>query len=303
MAIKPCPLCSDPSARYERIVNGVALVRCDGCGFVFADLADRQILEANAALGDSVLARYEQIQTRIDQLWFARIAERLGRPGGRALDVGCGNGVLVEAFTRRACQAEGLDPSVWARAAAAQKGFVLHDSYAEDQTLPAASYDVVTSTSTFEHIPRPVEHLRSLLRLIRPGGVLYMCGMPNYGSWAVRVGLASFRHNRPPWHANFFTPRTLRAVFERAVDAGCLAQLRIRTYGVPEAHHVHQAIAGRRAARRRPLGSQRGVVDGTAGLPVQRLAAALYDVLGRPLQLGDKLEVRATRSQAAWSPG
>jgi SAM-dependent methyltransferase len=179
----------------------------------------------------------------------------------------------------------------------------LHESYAEDEALPADGYDVVTSTSTFEHIPKPVEHVRSLLRLVRPGGVLYLCGMPNYGSWAVLSGLATFRHNRPPWHANFFTPRSLRAVFEHALNADYLASVRIRTYGVPEAYRFYSRLTRWRAGRKGAGGPSLSG-EGTAGSgAVAKMAASSYYLLGRPFQLGDKLEVVARRSATPWSSG
>jgi len=301
MSVRSCPLCQETSARYERNVRGVDLARCRNCGFVFADLPNRTIAEANAALGADILDYYETSQADLDQVWFAQIAARFGRDGARVLDVGCGNGLLVEAFRRRGCAAEGLDPSQWARKAAVEKGFVLHEGYVEDERLPAGGYDTVTATSTFEHAPKPVQLARSLLRLVRPGGILYLCGMPNYGSWAVRIGLATFRHNNPPWHASFFTSRTLRAVFEHPHTRPFLDRSDIRTYGFPELHHYYSNAIRRRNQSVDPDGPARGKRHEAPASALQKLAIAAYIQLGRPLRLGDKLEVIVRRSQVPWN--
>jgi hypothetical protein len=154
----------------------------------------------------------------------------------------------------------------------------------------------VTSTSTFEHIPDPVRHVRHLLRLVRPDGTLYVAGMPNYGSVAVRLGLSSFHHNNPPFHANFFTPRTLRAVFARPEVAPYVGSLRVRTYGVPEAHRLYNVAVARRKRSSATIpgkrtGSQQGAMAG------------LYYAAGTPFGLGDKLEVVASKASVPNAAG
>jgi SAM-dependent methyltransferase len=300
MLARPCPICHEASARHERDVNGKELARCDKCGFVYANLPDRTIADANAAMGNEVSHYYGATQADLDQAWFARIAARFSRSGARVLDVGCGNGLLIEAFRRRGCVVEGLDPSPWARAAAIEKQFVLHSGFVDEDTLPVGSYDIVAATSTFEHAADPLQFVRGLLRLVRPGGILYLCGMPNYGSWAVRFGLASFRHNNPPWHASFFTPLTLRSVFESPEIRPFVDRIKIRTYGVPELHHYYSRAM--RWRRRAAVGGNRrpGKLADVGSNTLHGLAIAAYIGLGRPFRLGDKLEVTVRRSDGAW---
>lgn len=301
MLARPCPICQDASARHERDVNGKELARCYNCGFVYTNLPNRTIAAANAAMGSEVSHYYGATQADLDQAWFARIAARFSRTGARVLDVGCGNGLLIEAFRRRGCVVEGLDPSPWARAAATEKQFVLHPGMVEESSLPVGSYDIVAATSTFEHAPDPLQFARGLLRLVRPGGILYLCGMPNYGSWAVRFGLASFRHNNPPWHASFFTPLTLRSVFEIPEIRPFVDRIKIRTYGVPELHHYYSQIMRR---RRRSLDRGNPHQSGSrtvAARAFHAMTIAAYVGLGRPFRLGDKLEAMVRRSRVDWN--
>jgi hypothetical protein len=116
----------------------------------------------------------------------------------------------------------------------------------------------------------------------------------------VRIGWATFRHNNPPWHASFFTPRTLRMVFDHADTRPLVERSVVRTYGIPELHHYYSRTMrwrGQAADRADPPGDQGH--DARRGAP-QRMAIAAYIGLGRPFRLGDKLEATIRRSDVAW---
>lgn len=207
------------------------------------------------------------------------------------MDIGCGNGVLISQLRATGLDAQGLDPSPWAEAAAKKEGFVIHKELVEADTLPAQSFDGITTTSTFEHIPDPVRHVASLLRLLVPGGVLYMSGMPNYGSASVRAGVSAFHANCPPMHANFLTPRALRQIFDHTEVQPLVAEVQIRTYGIPEAHVFYNRVVLRGRRRSGPADRSRP----SNGSGAKRLALAVNYHLGWPFGLGDKLEAVVTR--------
>ncbi len=250
VGVKPCPVCDAASATHERVIRGCELARCTACGFVFANVPDEAVKAANATYDDGSIERYAAMQSVMDMFWFRRIARRLTRRlgTGRVLDVGCGNGVLLKCFIDLGWQAEGVDLSPWARRFAAEYGFTLHEGELEKMGLPDGRFDAVTSTSALEHIPAPAGHVREILRVLRPGGVAHFAGIPNYGSWAVRLGLSRFYHNVPPWHANFFTPATVRRLFARPDVAPLVGTLRVISYGVPGFYQTYQRV--KRAARR-----------------------------------------------------
>jgi SAM-dependent methyltransferase len=41
--------------------------------------------------------------------------------------------------------------------------------------VPSASFDVVVSSQTLEHVPKPWRWLPELARIVRPGGFVYVC--------------------------------------------------------------------------------------------------------------------------------
>jgi SAM-dependent methyltransferase len=157
----------------------------------------------------------------------------------KVLDVGCGNGLLLKVFIGQGWDAYGIDPSPWSESMAKRYGFKLHKGFLEENQIAPNFFDVVTSTSTLEHIPNLILHLRAIFRVLRPGGVAYFVGMPSYGSAIVRLNLSSFHHNEPPWHANFFTYEDLKRLFSHPKLCVFIQKLFVNSYAVPEAHRLY----------------------------------------------------------------
>jgi ubiquinone/menaquinone biosynthesis C-methylase UbiE len=299
--VKPCPVCGAAGGRGERTLNGIALVRCARCALVYADLADAVIEAENRAIFDSAATEmYEARQTALDAAWFERIATRLtrGSRGGSVLDVGCGNGWLLAEFQSRGWSAEGVDFSSWAEPFARRHGYTLHRTTLEGAGLPENRFDVVTSTSTLEHIARPCEHVREILRVLKPGGTAYVAGMPNYGSLAVRLGLSAFAHNLPPRHVNYFTRASLRNLLAMPGIRERAGRARVSTYGVPEVHGLLERFGQRFRSRAAPAPgrTERAARERAAWRHAARRAAVEANYrLGGLLDLGDKLEVEVVK--------
>ena len=87
------------------------------------------------------------------------------------------------------------------------------DGFASKTGL-ANSADMVISTAVWEHVLRPDFYARDLLRLLKPGGVLYlMC--PNYGS-AARILLGNrWPYFTPGEHLNMPTPKGAKVCLSR----------------------------------------------------------------------------------------
>ena len=303
--LKSCPLCGASGPRHERIIRGHELVRCADCGFVHANITQAQVAEINANYSDQRVAIYAGMQSVVDVLWFRRVVQTLNRlvgpvSGRSVLDVGCGNGVLLKAFMDEGWAAHGVDLSPWADRFAKEYGYALHKGELEKCDIAPDSFDAVTSTSTLEHIPRPVEHVRAILRVVTPGGFAVFTGIPNYNSWGVRFHLASFRANSPPDHVNYFTCRTMRKLLSDPEIAQMSGKTTIRSYGVPEIHRLYRfVVRGWRKMRGKGTGQKSADVPrpaaGRGRKPVRdallRLVVATVYHAGRPGGVGDKVEV------------
>jgi SAM-dependent methyltransferase len=121
--------------------------------------------------------------------WHELVKPHLGDLRGlRVLEIGCGRGAFARYLAEAGADVVAADFSPSAVALTAQ----LLDGRGEarvaditDIPFPDASFDLVVSLETLEHVPDPSKGLRELVRVTRPGGRLIVT-TPNYLSF---VGL------------------------------------------------------------------------------------------------------------------
>jgi len=130
-------------------------------------------------------------------------------PSRRFLDLGMGDGMTCHALQTMGREAtgidirtEGLDP----RAVAGGATFAGMD--ATRLGFTGESFDFVFSFNSFEHFPDPEAVLREALRVLRPGGYLYL----DFGPvWLSPRGAHQFQTISIPYVECLFTKETLTA--------------------------------------------------------------------------------------------
>lgn len=109
------------------------------------------------------------------------VVEHATLAGARALDVGCGGGLLSESLSRKGARVTGIDlaPGMVevARLHAAEEGLEVDYRVAAAEELAASSaqsFDVITCMEMLEHVPQPAQTLTTLASLVRPGGAVFV---------------------------------------------------------------------------------------------------------------------------------
>ncbi len=109
------------------------------------------------------------------------VLEHASLAGARALDVGCGGGLLSESLSRAGASVTAIDLAPTMIEAAREHALegALSIDYRLDsaEALAAAepfSFDVVTCMEMLEHVPDPAAMLGTLARLTRPGGHVFV---------------------------------------------------------------------------------------------------------------------------------
>lgn len=138
------------------------------------------------------------------------------RPG-RLLDVGSGNGSFIARMRDGGWEVLGLEPDpVPARRAQELLGVpVVVGTDVDALARDGQSFDAITLGHVIEHVPEPVEMLRSCRALLKPGGRLVVV-TPNVTSLGHRLFRRSWRGLEPPRHLHLFSTRTLVEVARRA---------------------------------------------------------------------------------------
>jgi len=138
-------------------------------------------------------------------------AAGLSFAGQRVLDVGCGLGGKSVAFAERGLQVVGVDLSpenVRAGSGFARKRRTHVDFMAADATVipvRSGSFDVVISTDTFEHFPKPEASLSEMHRVLHKGGTLVAV----FGPFGSPLGSHLYDSLFVPWCHVLFSRDTL----------------------------------------------------------------------------------------------
>lgn len=203
--------------RHE-VAGQETVVECRKCGLVYVNPR----IEVTARLSTySVQDEIEYFQSTRERRELAykdlirRLPEWLGREVGTLLDIGCGDGALLEMARQAKIESVGTEISEDLRRAVQSR--IGKDAIvcADLTRLPAHQYDVVTLINVLEHLPNPYETLEAASRLLTPGGVL-LVHVPNLGGLPARLRGASWHHIDPLTHLYYFTARTLQALVARA---------------------------------------------------------------------------------------
>lgn len=124
---------------------------------------------------------YAEFLANWDANFYAKYADTLkpSKPGGRALDVGCGVGQVVGRLTEAGFEAHGVDvsePSI-AKARVFSERCQLYDG--SRLPFPDSHFASVGALNVLEHVEKPEDFLRELVRVAEPGGKV-LVSSPNF---------------------------------------------------------------------------------------------------------------------------
>ena len=117
------------------------------------------------------------------------IAEMIA-PGSRVLDIGCGDGSLIDHLSRtKGCDARGIEIDMAQVIRAVAHGMaVMHgDADSDLAHYPDGAFDYVVLSRTLQAVEQPRMVLRQMLRI----GTRAVVSFPNFGHWLVRWQLLS----------------------------------------------------------------------------------------------------------------
>jgi SAM-dependent methyltransferase len=122
----------------------------------------------------------------------AQVAEHGALSGRTVVDIGGGGGWFTAAFRARGAHCYLFEPDLaeLRLRTAAPAGAVVADGY----WLPVrdGGADVAFSSNVLEHVPDPMGLIEEMIRVTRPGGLVYLSFCNWYSPWG--------GHEMSPWH-------------------------------------------------------------------------------------------------------
>jgi 2-polyprenyl-6-hydroxyphenyl methylase/3-demethylubiquinone-9 3-methyltransferase len=141
---------------------------------------------ASAMLHKLNPVRLKYVRDQIDQHWQCDECSRTPLEGKRALDVGCGAGLLAEPLARLGAKVTAIDASpeviAVARDHAARQGLDV-DYRAGDVAALEGDFDLITCMEVVEHVVDAAAFVKVLASRLAANGLLIM-STPNATAWS-----------------------------------------------------------------------------------------------------------------------
>lgn len=202
-------------ARVEAWYPGrpLRLVECRKCHLVFANPRPvfHEHYPGKLAGGESAEEAFETKRNRanvmrIHDRHVSKAIEHLGRPATSLFDIGFGAGTVMEVAASKGLEAWGNEINAYSVEEMRRRGFEAFVSRTSDINIDRR-FDIVMHLDCLEHSYEPFDELKVCLRLLEPGGILFLK--------TLYLNSATHRAEGENWrlfgagHYHFFTPDVL----------------------------------------------------------------------------------------------
>ena len=234
-----CPVCEFDDSELIFKKAGFGFNKCNSCGLLHVNPQLTEKTQQEIYKNSKTADHWIKLQSKSsEQSWNESVKygpaleelEKLYPDGGELLDVGCSIGQFLELAIAKGWDAEGielnLDAAEIAKNVTKKK---IHTEKIEDINFGSKLFDVVTLWGVFEHLNDPNSMLRSVRKLLKPGGAVLVF-VPNGHSLIIRLSRQENSTVSGRSHLWYFTPDTLDRIFrkngfEKSVEFSVMPQL------------------------------------------------------------------------------
>lgn len=225
-----CVSCGKSGYTVEFVKYGFRYCKCDHCGCLYVNPRppERCFMDYYRESATSKFWAdhfYRETEKNRRKLVYRPKAKRIKklfhkhytRPIRKVVDVGAGAGLMLEEL-RGIGTAENyyaIEPSLYLSKLCRDKGFVTEMVPVEKAPSRLDRvFDCAVSMELLEHLYSPGRFLKSVNRLLKPGGLFAITTLNNLGFDMLVLGKHS-NSISPPHHINFFSPRAFEALLEK----------------------------------------------------------------------------------------
>ena len=230
-----CPICNSVQGCTKQITKVVysklkfVIIFCDKCKMVmrYPVLNNDEINQYyssgyNLTQYHNNLEKTFQVMMLIGEYRLNFISDVYGSIPSNYFEVGVGAGSLIYLFKEKGANVIGLDPDrIAAKWLIEKKGIKIHNMLFEDFTvskefaLLKKKCDIISLCHVLEHVPKPVEFLKNIRKLINPKtGMLYI-EVPNvYKPYSCGTRWRDYYCD--PGHLYYYSSLTLKFILRES---------------------------------------------------------------------------------------
>ncbi|MGQ3685108.1 MAG: class I SAM-dependent methyltransferase [Candidatus Loosdrechtia sp.] len=131
------------------------------------------------------------------------------------LDIGCGFGETLGYHQFRGCDAYGVEVDENIRRVADKFGYKIHVGLFDSNLYESNFFDYITMDQVIEHVCDPLETMRGIAKVLKPGGVAIL-STPNSNGWGAKIFGRYWINWHTPYHLQFFSVHSMKLVAEQA---------------------------------------------------------------------------------------
>ena len=221
MNITTCPLCkatgvavSFPEARDYITGEIFQVLQCRACTVGFTSPPPENLEKYYPAQYRRYNPLVLWVLKKLYHTQVNRWTRQFGRSGS-ALEVGCGDGMMLDALRKKGWSVAGTERTE-AMAEFARKNLGLEVYTGGMDAIPAGKkFDLIIMFQVLEHIGEPMTMLNQCRDRLTENGELIIA-IPNLDSWQSRYSAASWLHLDVPRHLFHYSPASLRTALDLA---------------------------------------------------------------------------------------
>jgi 2-polyprenyl-3-methyl-5-hydroxy-6-metoxy-1,4-benzoquinol methylase len=172
------------------------------------------------------------------------IASMLQSKGKKLLEIGCGTGVFLAKAREHGFDCSGLELSSYAADFVRKMGIPVETKSIEEANFAENLWDVIVMREVIEHLPHPMESIRTIHKWLKPGGVLFMA-TGNYDCPERKLRGSDWFYFMPEGHLYYFSNRTMTKYLRKAgfrtvnvTNQGDMLMEKLRQWKILEQGHA-----------------------------------------------------------------
>jgi SAM-dependent methyltransferase len=182
--------------------RAATLFECAQCGFRYFD----PILAGSGMFYDSLKDQNYYVKDKPEYDAAFHALSILKKRNPMVMDVGCGNGAFLDLVTRLGAKTYGTEINEASADEAAKRGHKIFRCLLEDVPNDIGMFDFISMFQVLEHVPDPLQVVKTALEMISPGGQLLLAVPNDLGL----LGLAPFSpYQWPPHHISRWRKKDL----------------------------------------------------------------------------------------------